>query len=435
MKVKYIGMVLLLAGFIAGFLFSPLARKSSPEVGESRIFREERSGVRPALPTESVGQVMSSESIGSLLDKAFAEKSEILATKHLMLALSQHRKETEAAFAAYFTAIPFSKDRFNHWRLFFSSWGTFDGPAALAFIRKRFDQAALQQEFYYSVIKSWNHAMPAGVLSEAGEFLLATPGVVGGMATDHVRELLVSDPEKGIMNIVRLSDPEAVMHMAGEHAARQARKDVRAALEMLRGVESDSKPYLTGRVLATWSEADPSGAANWLAKQGYPMIAASDLNAIAVNYVKVDAAAAFGWVNSLPDGLFSGQVLEMITAAWTQNDPAGSSAWLAKHNPASEYDPAVMALVRTMAGEDPAGALEASSSKIHDEAKAQETFFHIAMQWKEKQPEEFAKWLQNNNLIGSEQKARLQNREFHAGATSGQTATQAGPGTADDGRQ
>lgn len=420
MKRKSIGFVLLIAGFLAGYQVSRFSRNSSLESGRNETAQETRRGTRSAEVTGSApgDPAASSAPIGSLLDKAFSERSEIRATRLLMDALSQHRKESADVFAAYFSSIPFSKSHFNHWRLFFSSWGTFDGPAALAYIQKRFDQAALQREFYYSVMKSWNHGLPRDALDGAGEFLLSTPGPVGDLATEYVRDLLASDPDKAIMQMVRLSDPESVMEMAGEKIASLARKDVHAALKWLDSVKGDSKSFLTGRVLATWSGADPVGAATWLARQGYPMISVNDLGAIAANYVKTDVTAAFEWIHSLPDSHFSAQVLETTTTAWTKNDPVGATKWLANHNPASEYDPVVTAIVRTIARGNPAEALEASS-KIHDAAKAQETFFQVAMDWKEKQPVDFMNWLQDSNLITSEQKIRLQNREFHAAAMSG----------------
>ena len=436
MKGKHMGFVLLAAGFIAGFLVAPGFREVTPESGGNKALPDVRNGMRRTDRSEPGGATTSNAPIGSLLDKAFSEQSEIRATRHLMQALSQHRKETAPSFAAYFTAIPFSNSYFSHWRLFFSSWGTFDGPAALAYIRKRFDQPALQREFYYSVLKSWNHEMPDEALRGAGEFLVATPGTAGELATEFVRDLMESDPQKGISQMVRLNDSEAVMAMAGQQLALLAKKDLRSALERLSGAEGEPKLFLTGQLLTAWSETDPVGAGNWLAQQGHPVISPGDLNAIAANYVKVDAAAAFTWVNNLPDSLFSEQLVERTSAAWSERDPAGATAWLSKLKPGPEYDSVVVALVRTIAGENPAEALAASTSKIHDAAKAQETFFNLATEWKEKSPEEFANWLEDTKLLESEQKSRLRNREFHADAADGQADVPAGPGESpNDGRQ
>ncbi len=36
------------------------------------------------------------------------------------------------------------------------------------------------------------------------------------------------------------------------------------------------------------------------------------------------------------------------------------------------------------------------------------------MEWKQKQPKEFANWLEDTTLVNSPQKQRLLNREFHA---------------------
>ena len=437
MKRKYIGGALLLTGFVVGFLiprpgFGDAASNDSPDanpaVANARL-RSERSNSAEENPGTT-------EPIGTLLDKAFSEQSEIRATRQLMSALAQHRKETAPTFASYFSSIRFSKTDFNHWRLFFSSWGTFDGPAALAYIRKRFDQPALQKEFYYSVLKSWGREIPRGdMLLSAGNFLVTTPGTGADLAMEFVRELMAKDPEQGMALMVRLSDPEAVMEMAGAQLMKQAKKDMRTALERLSGAEGEEKLFLTGRLLNAWSETDPIAAAAWLAEQGYPVISPGDLNAIAANYVKSNPAAAFAWVNGLPDTLFSESLLEKSATAWSESDPASANAWLAALKPATELDPVVIAMTHVIADTSPETALETANNLVFDKAKGQETFFELAMEWKENKPEDFAKWLEDTSLLASEQKKRLTQREYHIDAPEAPAAGRPAQTRLYDGRE
>jgi hypothetical protein len=318
--------------------------------------------------------------------------------------------------------------------LFFSSWGTFDGPGALAFIRKRFDQPELQRMFYASVLKSWEPGADGDRLAEAGDLLVATPGAAGDLAKEFVNSLLARDRAKGIERMIRLSDPEAVMEMAGLQLMELAKANLGVALERLGQVEGAAKPYLTGQLLNAWSLSDPARAAEWFAGQGHPAISPGDLNAMAANYVKVDPTTAFAWVNGLPDAHYGESLLRQAAEAWAKVDPAASRAWLAQQRPAAELDPVVVALVQNLSKENPAGALEAANALIYDPAKGQETFFGLAMEWKAKSPAAFASWLESTSLVNSPQKQRLLNREFHGDGAAGTPARSVPAAPQHDGR-
>lgn len=418
MRTKYIAVVFLVVGFLAG-LWIPrggsgrTATDPSPSGGGSP---DDPSVLRRAERTsgaEGTSGNNQNAPIGELLDKAFSEQSEIRGARYLMSALARHRAETADQFASYFSSISFSTERIHNWRLFFSSWGTFDGPAALAYIRKRFNQTSLQKEFYYSVLKSWDKAAPGDALDTSGDFLLAVPGTTGDLAKEFIRDLLARDRAKGINYMVRLSDPEAVMEMAGLQLMGLAKTNLQSALELLGQVDGETKPYLTGQLVNAWSEFDPTSAATWLAGQGYPAISSGDLNALVANFMKVSPTAAFDWINKLPDTHYSESLLQHAAQGWAKTNPAATQAWLGGHQPAAEFDPVVIAIVQNMAGDNPEMALKAADTQIHDSAKSQETFFALAMEWKQKQPLEFTRWLEGTNLINSPQKERLLNREFH----------------------
>jgi len=357
--------------------------------------------------------------LGGLLDQAFAEPSEYKGIRYLMAALGRHRRETAPEFAAYFSALPFSRDRVQHWRLFFSSWGTFDGPGALAFIQKRFEQPELRQVFYVSVLKSWEQGADGDRLAEAGDLLVTTPGTVGDLAKEYVSNLLAKDRTKGIERMIRLNDPESVMEMAGLQLMELAKTNLGVALERLGQVQGEAKPFLTGQLLHAWSLSDPRRAVEWFAGQGHPAISPGDLNAMAANYVKVDPTAAFAWINGLPDALYGESLLRQAAEAWSKVDPAATRTWLAEQRPTAELDPVVEALVQNFSKENPAGALETVNALIYDPAKSQEVFFELAMEWKAKNPAAFASWLESTKLVNSPQKQRLLQREFHGDGANG----------------
>lgn len=435
MAARYVGLVFLAVGFFAGLLMPRvvsfgISRSSGDERTSGSSVAERRSS--ESRTEEGIGGDESAP-LGGLLDQAFAESSEYKGTRCLITALGRHRRETEQ-FAAYFSALPFSRDRLQHWRLFFSSWGTFDGPAALAFIRKRFDQPELRRVFYVSVLKSWEQGANGDRLAEAGDLLVATPGVAGDLAKEFVNNLLARDRAKGIERMIQLGDPEAVMEMAGLQLMDLAKGNLGVALERLGQVQEEAKPYLTGQLLNAWSLSDPKRAAEWFAAQGHPAISPGDLNAMAANYVKVDPTAAFAWINNLPDSLYGESLLRQAAAAWAKVDPAATRTWLAQQRPAAELDPVVIALVQNLSKENPASALETASTLIYDPAKSQEAFFGLAMEWKAKSPAAFANWLQSTKLVDSPQKQRLLNREFHGDGAAGMSAGSVPAEVSHDGR-
>lgn len=435
MAARYVGLVFLSVGFLTGLLVprggnSGISRGSGDrrESGERLV-----SDGRVSEPRTGVGADESAP-LGGLLDQAFAESSEFKGIRCLVTALGRHRRETAPQFAAYFSARPFSRDRLQHWRLFFSSWGTFDGPGALAFIRKRFDQPELRQVFYVSVLKSWEQGGDGDRLAEAGDLLVATPGATGDLAKEFVNNLLARDRAKGIERMIRLSDPEAVMEMAGLQLMELAKTNLGVALERLGQVQGEAKPYLTGQLLNAWSLSDPRRAAEWFAGQGHPAISPGDLNAMAANYVKVDPTAAFAWINGLPDALYGESLLRQAAETWARVEPAATRTWLAQQRPTAELDPVVVALVQNLSKENPAGALETANALIYDPVKSQEAFFGMAMEWKAKSPVAFASWLESTTLVNSPQKQRLLNREFHGDGEAGTSAGSAPAAASHDGR-
>jgi len=435
MAARYVGWVFLGVGFFAGLLVprgvtSGIAGGSAAKESE-RLAAEHRAD---GLRTETGVGADASAPLGGLLDQAFAESSEYRGTRCLMAALGRHRRETASEFAAYFSALPFSRDRVQHWRLFFSSWGTFDGPGALAFIQKRFEQPELRQVFYVSVLKSWEQGADGDRLAQASDLLVATSGSVGDLAKEYVNNLLAKDRAKGIERMIRLNDPEAVMEMAGLQLMELAKTNLGVALERLGQVQGEAKPFLTGQLLNAWSLSDPKRAAEWFAGQGHPAISPGDLNAMAANYVKVDPTAAFAWINGLPDALYGESLLRQAAEAWAKVEPAATKTWLSEQRPTAELDPVVEALVQNLSKENPAGALETANALIYDPAKSQEVFFKLAMEWKSKSPQAFASWLQSTKLVNSPQKQRLLQREFHGDGATGTPTRPAPAAEPQDGR-
>ena len=402
-----------------GFFISSLV--NSDDEKEAALSPTQPEAIAPATRPQHQAPSASidvTRSIEELLDLAFAEQSEIQGTRYFMSALDQHNQETAGTFSAYFSKTSFLKRHFHFWRLYFSSWASFNPKAAMTYITNRFDQLALQQEFFFSVLKSWHQNSPEEALAAAGKIFMQDEGTQGELALDHIRELITKDPGKGLEYLVRMSDPEAVMEVAGFQLKSITRKNLTAALEQLASTEGEAKAYLTGQLLSAWSESDPAATANWLVQNGHPPISPGDLQAVAANYVKKDPAAAFEWIGKLPDSLYTEELLLQSASAWAAADPAGIQSWLRDHQPAAEADPVVIAVARNLAKTNPDEALVTATRLIHDPAKNQETLYDLAMTWQQAQPQAFENWLEDTPLIPAEQKQRLLAKEFQGSGQS-----------------
>jgi len=364
--------------------------------------------------------------IGSLLNSAFTEQSEIRATRHFMGALNQHNRENSKKFESYFSAHPFRKHHFHFWRLFFSSWGSFDPAGAIAYIQGRFEQLPLRQEFYLSVLRSWHRESPEEALASAGKILLPEGETHHQLALSYLEAVMKEDVALALRGMVRLTDHEAVLEMAGLQLKELAKGDIQSALAQLSASapeKGETQNFLTGQLLSIWATKDPVAATKWLADNGFPQISPGDLQEMMAQYVKKDPSAAFEWLNSLPDNLFNEDLLSSSARAWAATDPSGIRDWLSSHQPSKESDPVVSSLAQTLASTDPRAALSTASKYIHDPVTGQETFYHIAQEWQQKEPEAFEEWLHNTPDVSPAQKQRLLTREFHGNNAAPSTTT------------
>ncbi len=419
----------------AGLLLGPrLFKTSLPSPASTTPNHSVKTAERPQLITSPEASSFADLPTVTLLSSSFAESAEYESIQQLMAALVRHKPETSKDFATYFKSITFQKKHLPHWRLFFSSWGRFDAPAAIAFVQSQFSQNPVRLTFIHTILKSWHGEDPVEALAQSGSLLLIGENPHHELALEHLRQLMTTNPELALKQMVMLSDPEAVMTMAGEELQRLAQTDIQGALSQLNGTEGEAKSYLTGQLLSTWSEKDPKAAVNWLQKNGFPQISPGDLQQLVANYVKLDPSAAFQWLNTLPDSHFNEELLGSSARAWAEKDPSGIQSWLKEHQPTAESDPVVIALAQSLRKQNPAQALTAASSLIHDPGKSQETFFEIAMEWQKAEPAQFSNWLENTNLIKPTHKQRLLAHEFHGEATTPQPAQTANPVPLNDGR-
>jgi len=358
-------------------------------------------------------EVSSRSSVTENLLQAFSETSEIAAMRALLTALDRHHPETAAEFAGFFKQHPYKQQHATYWKLFFSSWGSFDPSAAVAFAQVRFKEATRANFFIASILRSSVDQDIEGTLDIARSILPKGTGNHGELALEALEKLITHDPALATRGLAQLSDPEMVMELAGNRITELSKEDLPGALAQWDSTEGEARAFLLGKIASALAETDPIAAADLITGNGHPSIAANDLASIASQYMAKDPVSAFEWIAKIPKEKFSENLLEASVSAWALADLSGARQWLATHEPAPEFDSTIAAISKTIAKTDPALGIESSAQLIHDAARSEETLFHLAMGWQEESPTEFSQWLQNTPLIPDHQKSRLAARELH----------------------
>lgn len=371
----------------------------------------EPDAVSPSMPSATEFNT-ASEDVTSLLTQAFDETREIRSMTLFMTAMAVLNAETLPTFRNFFSNRSLKTAQLPYWKIFYSAWGEFDGAGAIAHIKQRFDDGNVQRLFFTSVAKTWKDHDPDGSIQFVATFLPADGSINGQLALDFINDLAKTDIEQAIAYGLHLNDPEFVMELTGERIKNLLKKDFSAAINALETLEGENRTFAIAQFISEWSTTEPAKAANWLSENSSSEMDLKTLSAIAANYVKTDPVAAMDWVYSLPKNASSAQLLANTVSAWTSMDPDGVAAWLSSSGSYKELDPAIVAYAANLASSSPSTALEEWVPRIMDQHQSDQTLYELAMQWYQRDPDEFANWIANTETLGPIQKERMLAREY-----------------------
>jgi len=181
-----------------------------------------------------------------------------------------------------------------------------------------------------------------------------------------------------------------------------------AAQEALALPEGQNRSHSLDYVAQSWSIVDPAAAVAWL--NTLPADSKNkEIQSVITNLGITDGPALMPFLNSLPDGpnnpLFIQQlnadasdpkpyVLDGVTTAWAQSDPAGLLAFADQNLAGKAYDTAYTAAINQLTNTDPASAA-AYLAQHPDPTVAAQTYPVLAKTWAQQDPTAALAWAQS----------------------------------------
>jgi hypothetical protein len=147
---------------------------------------------------------------------------------------------------------------------------------------------------------------------------------------------------------------------------------------------------------------DPVTAAEWFYENRTRSFTEGALSGIARRWVQHhERPPAFEWLLAMDsDGLRAGERADALSDAfrsWMQIDPEVAQAWLLAQLPNPALDSASMEAAKRLVPTDPDKAME-WALRVKDEAERRTLLIRAGKKWREKDPEAFSAWLQENEL-------------------------------------
>ncbi|MBW2691325.1 MAG: hypothetical protein JRE57_01650 [Deltaproteobacteria bacterium] len=147
---------------------------------------------------------------------------------------------------------------------------------------------------------------------------------------------------------------------------------------------------------------DPVIAAEWFYENRTRSFTEGALSGIARRWVQHhERPPAFEWLLAMDsDGLRAGERADAIADAfrsWMQIDPEAAQAWLLAQLPNPRLDSASKEAAKRLVPTDPDKALE-WAARVNDDDERRTLLVRAGRRWREKDPEAFSAWLQENEL-------------------------------------
>ncbi len=101
-----------------------------------------------------------------------------------------------------------------------------------------------------------------------------------------------------------------------------------AADTLLREADKVPRPVALARIVEEWGKQDINAAGAWLSRQPFGVDTVPAIQVFAKTALALDPAAAFTWLDAIPDPAFRESSAAWLYEGWHRRDPSAASAWL-----------------------------------------------------------------------------------------------------------
>lgn len=272
-------------------------------------------------------------------------------------------------------------------------WAEIDGPAALAYAEKNYDDGnPMMQQVKMSVVSSWAQGDPDAAWDwyvkqeddgKGGRFggkRMSLMGIFGSLAT--------KDVDKAFERLATLEDQQE--RQVALQGLGQAIWDENSRAEILAKVASmedeNERRSTQSSIVSQWAQIDPDAALDWTGSLG------EDERSAAVKQI----AQSLAWSDPKRSGelLLSeaktpeerAQAYANTVSSWAFSDANGAGEWLREQEQGPELDQARQQFANSVAQKDPLSAM-AWANAVTDEGKRGQAVQGVYMQWRSSDPE------------------------------------------------
>lgn len=187
--------------------------------------------------------------------------------------------------------------------------------------------------------------LPALLAQDPDSLRRSVARMPAGLLHDRLRAAVIArwvalDGAAAVGWVQALADEDERAEAGRELVAALARSDPARALEAAERLRMGLADGTLERTARVWAQADAAAALNWAAQRLSEPAGASS----ALVWPIVQAAAAqmpaqaSGWALLLPDGQARLDAVQMVSRAWTAQDPDAAAAWIDAMQPGEIKD-------------------------------------------------------------------------------------------------
>ena len=239
-----------------------------------------------------------------------------------------------------------------------------------------------------TIAKEWARQDPQAALEwartladqqQAGAY----SGVLGTIAA--------TDPRNAAAMAITLEPGDARDHILGEIAKSWALHSPEEALEWTSKLELDASHHATSIALQSWSETQPSLAAQYLDQHDLT----THLEIVASQWSLREPANAATWVTSKPPSPERNSALGKTLWNWTTQNPNAAITWVESQPSGPTRDHAIAGLATAAVEFAPETALE-WAQKISDPSLREELTLRTFTTWSHRDPATAQQWGEEN---------------------------------------
>jgi len=307
-----------------------------------------------------------------------------------------------------FEALPKGFGRHLEMKLLMRSWSAIDPAGALLYAKNSMSEKNERGFAMSEVIAGWTALDSDASIAWVKKFQSQNPeskeledlmiGVVKGLAEN---DLETAD------NFFRTFPEGNAKWRASNFLVEEYTKlDTKDAIQWAEKFPKSDEParsIIFGQVADILAQKDLKGTATWV--EDLPPGKASDqvLHNLLSKWTVDNPMEAAEWASQLKDIEKRGKAMKLLANMWSLRDPVATASWLNNFPPSLELDPVVGEFVNRISIKDPEGAVGWASSIVNKEQR-EKALGKALRAWGRKNPEGLRAWQEKNGLPAKEKK-------------------------------